>query len=442
MTDMKKTVSYALLLCGLAGCSSSEYRTVAPTPTLTISAQEADCQVGKTVSVTLSVSQEGVDGGFELSTFIRQGAASVTLNDDPIGTAGQWVALTGTDARITVSPQEAGLLAVSFQAKAPDGKTSEALELHVSVSPASRISAEALCDDRIVNPGRDDKIPVTLRIDGEAGRYTVVPSLSLGNGVIYCDGHIVNDTECAAEAETVFYYEPAVIGEHILEFDIATAETSVKARAYMDIVKKISVKSPLEGCFTFRGVGEHDMQGETVTLELVNEDLFNFEVAGWYDAEGRLISADATCPLEMNLYSLTDFEVKLKTRTVNISRDGTQTVEFTYLIQQNGKPVAKKAYDYRTQYIADYKVSEPITFRYEEYRLDKGKIPPQKVKTQGAPIIPEGATRSTYLWRCDKKFSVYLREKDNPGFKFNYARKYIESETTKYYIPDDVKMQQ
>ena len=144
------------------------------------------------------------------------------------------------------------------------------------------------------------------------------------------------------EAETVFYYEPAVIGEHILEFDIATAETSVKARAYMDIVKRSPSRVRSKDASHSEGSENTTYKGETVTLELVNEDLFNFEVAGWYDAEGRLISADATCPLEMNLYSLTDFEVKLKPRTVNISRDGTQTVEFTYLIQQNGKPVAKK----------------------------------------------------------------------------------------------------
>lgn len=441
MIDMKKFISYSLLLCGLFGCSSSEYQVIAPVPTLALSLQEADTQIGKTISVMLAISQEGVKEGFELSTTIKRGTASITLNDDPIETAGQWVALPGTDARISLTPQEAGELIVSFQAKAPDGKTSEARELHVTVSPESKISAEVLCDERIVNLGVEDKIPVTLRINGTAQQYSVIPSLSLGAGKIYYNNHVVNNTKCSIDNdETTFYYDPDLIGESILVFDITTTEATTRVRTYINIVKNISVKSPIDGCFTIKGAGEHDIDGETVTLELENEDLFNFEVAGWYDNNGKLLSENASYPIQMTRDCMTDLEVKLKTRTVNITQSGTAAIEFTYMVQENGNRVPKKSYDYRIQYIGDYKASEPITFYYEEYKLNTQLYPPVGVKAQKKPEIPKGATRSTYMWRCDKNFIVYLREEDNPGFKFNYAKKYIESATTRYYLPADIIM--
>ena len=109
-------------------------------------------------------------------------------------------------------------------------------------------------------------------------------------------------------------------------------------------------------------------------------------------------------------------------------------------MMENGRPVPKVAYDYRTQYSADYKASEPIKFYYEEYRLDKSKIPPPAVKKSAAPVLPKGATKSGYFWRYDKKYTVYLRESDNPGFKFNFNQRYIESANTKYYLPPDITM--
>lgn len=440
MINMKRIISFGLLLLSF-GCSSSEYQIVAPTPALAISLQEADCEVGKTISIMLAITQEGVDEGFELSTIIQQGSASITLDDTPIETSGQWMKV-GTDAKITLSPHEVGELIVSFQAKAPDGAISEPRELHVEVLPGSEILAEVLCDERIVNPGVGDKIPVTVRIAGGDSEYSVIPSLSIGQGKIYYNEYVVNEIKCSIGQEAIFYYAPEVIGEHILEFDITTNSATSKVRAYMNIVKNISVKSPVDGCFSIQGVGEHDVEGETITLELVNDDLFNFEIAGWYDTNGNLLSENPTFAIDMTRDCITDLEVKLKMRTVNIQRDGIATIAFNYLIQQNGKPVPQTAYDYRTQYIGDYKASELITFYYEEYRLDKVNIPPVGIKAPRTPQIPIGATRSAYLWRLDKIFTVSLREQDNPGFKFNYTQKYIESATTRYYIPADVKMQQ
>ena len=199
--------------------------------------------------------------------------------------------------------------------------------------------------------------------------------------------------------------------------------------------------SSVEGCFTIDGAGEHNVEDETVTLALVNEDLFNFEVAGWYDPSGQLLSGEATYALTLARdCSITDIEVRLKPRTVNITRQGIARIEFQYLVMEGGRPVPKVAYDYRTQYSADYKASEPVKFYYEEYRLDTSKIPPVGQKSAGMPTIPKGATKSTFLWRCDEKFSVSIRPADNPGFKFNYNDRSVESQTTKYYLPSDITM--
>ena len=193
--------------------------------------------------------------------------------------------------------------------------------------------------------------------------------------------------------------------------------------------------SSVEGCFTIDGAGEHNVEDETVTLALVNEDLFNFEVAGWYDTSGQLLSGEATYALTLARDCITDIEVRLKPRTVTITRQGIARIEFQYLVMEGGRPVPKVAYDYRTQYSADYKASEPIKFYYEEYRLDRSKIPPVGQRSTAMPT-----RNSTYLWRCDEKFSVSIHPGDNPGFKFHYNDRYIESQTTKYYLPSDITM--
>ena len=172
----------------------------------------------------------------------------------------------------------------------------------------------------------------------------------------------------------------------------------------------------------------------------VNEDLFNFEVEGWYDPSGQLLSGEATYALTLARDCITDIQLRLKPRTVTITRQGIARIEFQYLVMEGGRPVPKVAYDYRTQYSADYKASEPVKFYYEEYRLDTSKIPPVGQKSAGMPTIPKGATKSTFLWRCDEKFSVSIRPADNPGFKFNYNDRSVESQTTKYYLPSDITM--
>jgi len=421
---MRTTLFYALALFVSAGCSSSKYQIVEPKPQLSLSTVATVCELGQAVSLTLAVSQEGVDGNFSLSAFIREGKATLTLDGSDMDTSGQWVQLSAKNARLVITPAQAGDLLVSFQAKSPDGEVSEQQDLKVTVTAPSEITAEAVCEAKIVNPAADARIPVQLHIQGVPGadgKFIVTPAVSLGKGKIFLNGNAVNGQACPVDA------------------DVA-GKASAKARVYMDVVKNIVVTSVVEGCFTIDGVGEHNVEGETVTLALVNEDLFNFEVAGWYDTSGQLLSGEATYALTLARDCITDIEVRLKPRTVTITRQGIARIEFQYLVMEGGRPVPKVAYDYRTQYSADYKASEPVKFYYEEYRLDTSKIPPVGRKSAGMPTIPKGATKSTFLWRCDEKFSVSIRPADNPGFKFNYNDRSVESQTTKYYLPSDITM--
>ena len=440
---MRTTLFYALALFVSAGCSSSKYQIVEPKPQLSLSTAAAVCELGENVSITLAVAQEGVDGNFSLSAFIREGKATLTLDGSDMDTSGQWVQLSAKNARLVITPAQAGDLLVSFQAKSPEGEVSEQQDLKVTVTAPSEIAAEAVCEAKIVNPAADARIPVLLHIQGVPGadgKFIVTPAVSLGKGKIFLNGNAVNGQACPVDADMTFEYAPEEIGEQILEFEIAAGKASAKARVYMDVVKNIVVTSVVEGCFTIDGVGEHNVEGETVTLALVNEDLFNFEVAGWYDTSGQLLSGEATYALTLARDCITDIEVRLKPRTVTITRQGIARIEFQYLVMEGGRPVPKVAYDYRTQYSADYKASEPIKFYYEEYRLDRSKIPPVGQRSTAMPTITKGARNSTYLWRCDEKFSVSIHPGDNPGFKFHYNDRYIESQTTKYYLPSDITM--
>ena len=440
---MRTTLFYALALFLLPGCSSSKYQIVEPQPQLSLSTAAAVCELGENVSITLAVAQEGVDGNFSLSAFIREGKATLTLDGSDMDTSGQWVQLSAKNARLVITPAQAGDLLVSFQAKSPEGEVSEQQDLKVTVTAPSEIAAEAVCEAKIVNPAADARIPVLLHIQGVPGadgKFIVTPAVSLGKGKIFLNGNAVNGQACPVDADMTFEYAPEEIGEQILEFEIAAGKASAKARVYMDVVKNIVVTSVVEGCFTIDGVGEHNVEGETVTLALVNEDLFNFEVAGWYDTSGQLLSGEATYALTLARDCITDIEVRLKPRTVTITRQGIARIEFQYLVMEGGRPVPKVAYDYRTQYSTDYKASEPIKFYYEEYRLDRSKIPPVGQRSTAMPTITKGARNSTYLWRCDEKFAVSIRPGDNPGFKFHYNDRYKESANTKYYLPPDITM--
>ena len=93
-TSMSNTTEILTLTPTLAGplrISSSKYQIVEPKPQLSLSTVATVCELGQAVSLTLAVSQEGVDGNFSLSAFIREGKATLTLDGSDMDTSGQWV---------------------------------------------------------------------------------------------------------------------------------------------------------------------------------------------------------------------------------------------------------------------------------------------------------------------------------------------------------------
>lgn len=156
-----KQIIIAVLLFISVGCSSSEYRIIEPRPTLALSKNSANCELGQAVNITLTVDQEGVDGNFSISAFIRQGKAQISIEGREVQTTGQWVTLDGKTARIDITPEAVGELVVNLQAKAPSGETSDQQELSVTVTAPSQIAAEATCEAKIINLEHGAKIPRT-----------------------------------------------------------------------------------------------------------------------------------------------------------------------------------------------------------------------------------------------------------------------------------------
>lgn len=108
---------------------------------------------------------------------------------------------------------------------------------------------------------------------------------------------------------------------------------------------------------------------------------------------------------------------------------------------QNGKPVQKYVYDYRTGVSADSMASEQIKFYYEAYLYDMTPIPPVARRYIASPVLAKGTNWAGFFWRIDNKFNIYLRKEDNSGFEFNPYARYIESKSTRYNIPSDITIQ-
>lgn len=427
-------------------CSSnSKYNVVALEPTLAIKAPQGPYTDGQPFTAEAMIEQEGLSGDFLLSIVVIAGKTTITIDGSDISTAGDWTTISGKSAKLTITPNATEDLLISFQAKSPNGLCSDKYLLRGHVNATSELSVKAVYESKYVNPDISTLIPIHLMIDkeGYAGQFIVEATITKGDGSIYDDEkHIIDGLPHTVSADSFITYHPKIIGEHIITLTISAEKATKTIRTYIEVVKNISVVSIIQKGFSIKGIGEHHVDGQTITLALQNDDKYNFEVAGWYDHNtGKLLSSNPTFSILLSLECVADLEIKLKPRTVNITRDGIYKQELNYLIQENGKPVPKVAYNYRTQFIADYKVSDPIRFSYEEYRFDMSTIPPKGKKCQAGPSFGVGTSLSGYFYRIDNNFQVYLKQSDNPGFYFNTYSRYIEAGGTRYNIPTNIIMQ-
>lgn len=63
-------------------------------------------------------------------------------------TSANGMQLSAKNARLVITPAQAGDLLVSFQAKSPEGEVSEQQDLKVTVTAPSEIAAEAVAKRR------------------------------------------------------------------------------------------------------------------------------------------------------------------------------------------------------------------------------------------------------------------------------------------------------
>lgn len=442
---MRMLLHFTIVLIFFAfGCShSTQYGIVAPQPRLSVTPPPGPYTEGQSFSVDICVEQEGIKGDFSLSVILVSGQATIALNGTPISPSGEWLPLVGSNVNLSFTPDTAEELLISLQAKSPNGTTSEKYIIRGEVCAASEIKAEAQYISKHINTDVSTLIPIHLMIDKEGyiGEYTIHASISKGNGIIYDEWHhVVTDLPFAGSSDTYITYHPEVLGEHILEFTISTGRSTTTVPIYLDIVKKITVTCPVDNGIVITGTGEYHNEGQTITLHAENDSMYNFEIEGWYDkSTGEKLSTDMSYSITLSRDSRTDYEVKFKRRTVTLTRTGAYKKEVRYVAQENGKPVVKYVYDFRTEFTADYKLSEKIKFYYEEYKYDITTIPPTGRKRNTTVFMNAGATKSEYLWRIDNSYKIYLRKEDNPDFTFYPS--YIVSGSTKYIIPSGIIMQ-
>lgn len=435
-------IIHLLFLCLLAGsCAPSSYEVIGRQPTLSVQAPTTTEQ-GRAFTIEVMVQQTGISEAFSLSTVLLTGKAVITLDGTVIDTNGKWVSFGHNTGKLIVTPTTPGELKLNLQAKSSTGEISERQPITISITPATEITATTSNPDQLINPGAETRIPVQLKIikDGYEGNYTVTAKVIKGEGKVYRDNYAINDMEISCGASTALEYCPGVLGEHIVELTIQAGAASTSAFIYLDTIKEISVASDITDCFTISGAGRHNTNGEEVTFSLVNNPGYNFEVAGWYDGD-KLLSATPTYTLKLSKACLSDLTIKLATRTVNLSQDNITLVKNAYLIQQNGKPVQKFVYEHRTGISADFKVSASFRFFFHGSQYDMGVIPPVIRNFSGTAEFPKGLSWMGHLYRVDGKFTIYIRKADNPDFKFNYSKRYIESGSSRYIIPSNIIMQ-
>lgn len=89
---------------------------------------------------------------------------------------------------------------------------------------------------------------------------------------------------------------------------------------------------------------------------------------------------------------------------------------------------------------ADYRVSEPLKFRYEYSRYEIYPLPPPVTRRASYATIVIGASLSSYMWSVDNVFDISIHKEDNPELVFNTYGRFVASPSTLYRIPVSITM--
>lgn len=443
--------AFAVLAISLYGCGSSDYEIREPAPTLSVALSATTCALGETLTGKLTVAQRGAtEKNWSLAAIVRKGAIGITVDDREIPVSGEWTQLTGKNATIRLTPEAAGEHVVTLQAMSSAGELSDECTLTLTTTTGTALTASAVCEAEVDDPGIDAMLPIRLSLakEGYAGRYKVVPHIARGSGAIYHEGNIVTDVEVELGAETTLYFRPKALGEQIIEFTV-TAENEVAAtRAYMNVAKEITVRCAVTDGIVVSGAGRYDTEGGDVVLGFENAEGYNFEVAGWHDGAGNRLSAEKSCTVRLTLGGISEIVLELKKREVRIEAGTAERIVTEYYVPGKiaGKLERRQAHDYRLRLVSDYKLSDDLVFAYDIYKYDlypgqtliDGK--PAFIRGEAHPHFRTGEVASDWFWDCDRRFAIRLRRNDNPQLRFDLSRHAVESASTRYLIPENIDL--
>jgi len=452
MKHATRYIPFLLLAALLSGCGTTDYPTREPAPTLTVSLSATTCRLGASLTGRLSIAQRGTaeTDYYALAAVVRKGAVRIAVDDREIPATGEWVRLDGKNATIRITPEQAGKHELTLQAMSAAGEISEACRLTLTAEAGTELAAEATCETEVVDPPHDAMIPIRLAIAkaGYSGPYKVTATLAQGSGAIYHEGNVITNVEVELAAETTLYFRPAVLGEQLFVFTVTAEGVQAEARAYLNVAKKIEVHCTVGEGFTVSGVGTYNTEGGDLSLAFEPADGYNFEVDGWYDPDGNLLSAEKNCPIRLTLDGISDVELRLKKREVRIETSDCERIVTEYYVpsKTGNKLERRQAHDYRLRLTSDYRLSDDLVFTYDTYKYDlylnqtviEGQ--PSFIRGEAHPRFHAGETASDWFWRCDKRFAIVLRPSDNPTLRFDRSAHAVESESTRYLLPDNITL--
>ena len=453
MKRATRHIPFLLLATLLSGCGTTDYSTREPAPTLTVSLSATTCRLGTSLTGRLTITQRGTaeTDGYTLAAVVREGSVRIAVDDREIPATGEWMRLDGKNATIRFTPEQAGEHELTLQAMSAVGEVSEACRLALTAEVGTELTAQAECEAEVIDPPHDAMIPIRLTITkaGYAGPYKVVATLTQGSGAIYHEGNVITDVEVELAAETTLYFRPAALGEQLIAFTVMAEGVQAEARTYLNVAKKIEVHCAVGEGFTVSGVGTYNTEGSDLSLSFEPADGYNFEVSGWYDAAGNLLSAEKNCSIRLTLDGISHVELKLKKREVRIEATDCERVVTEYYVpsKTGNKLERQQAHDYRLRLTADYRLSDDLVFVYDTYRYDlypnqtviDGR--PSFIRGEAHPRFHAGEMASDWFWHCDKRFDITLRPSDNPQLRFNRSTHAVESESTRYILPNEIEIQ-
>lgn len=450
-----RTLFLFLLASVLCGCTPSEVEEVGPkapeepapdnpatepaAPVLTARFDTTQCRPHETVTGILTVSHECVPDGYALATTLLSGTARIVVDGLIVPAGGEWITFSAETLTVAIAPDKEEELLVEFRIKNLADECSEPCRVAITAAFPPELTVEASCMPRIENPTPETVHPITLTIDYPkyTGDYTVVPAAAQGVGEFLYAGQPIGPSGIVVPAgTTTIDYRPSMLGEHLLDFEVHAGEAVKQTRTYFEVVKIFTVACDIPHGIRISGAGEYRVEGEPITFAMTNEPNYNFEVTGWYDPDGKLLSTESACTITADYAVPTDYRLELEKREVELTMGQPYHKPFQYPVPGNNGQIAgwKTVYDYRLNLQYDYRPTDEILLYYEQYRWQT-TIPPIEQKKWTV----EPATG--YFWRIDNRFELLIRPSDNPDLVFDREHHAVESESTRYLLPAEIKMQ-